>query len=193
MKSRMVFVLLLMPLVTALMAVTGCGSGKPPRPELPVLATVSGYDIRVDEFDEGFATSPYASRTDALQARREYLDTLINQKLILLDAQKKNIDKQPDFLKSVERFWAQSLLTVSLGQKTLELQKGAMVREDDVRRIYDNMVKDGVTEKPFEDVYPQIKWQAEKQLQSERLNAWIESLRKGASVNIDENALKALK
>ncbi len=193
MRLRMPLVLLTMLVLVSTVAVTGCGFNKPSKPVSPVIARVGAYDIRVDEFEEGFVTSPFVARADVLLARREYLDTLINQKLILLDSQKKNIDKDPDFLKSVERFWAQSLLTVALGQKTLELQKGVTVREDDVRRIYDNMVKDGVTEKPFEDVYPQIKWQAEKQLQAQRLNAWVDSLRKNAAVSINENVLKDIK
>jgi hypothetical protein len=193
MKPKKIFALLIVLLLISALVFVVYGNRKPSKPFSPVLASVSGYDIMTDEFEEGFSTSAFAARSDRLQARREYLETVINQKLILLDAQKKNIDKAPDFLKSVERFWAQSLLTVALGQKTLELQKGVNVREEDVRRIYESMVKDGVTEKPFEDVYPQIKWQAEKQIQTQRLNAWVESLRKGAVVNINDNVLKALK
>ncbi len=138
MKSGMFVVLCMAALVGA---VTGCDSRKPAKPASPVIAMVSGYDIRQNEFEEGFATSAFVARADRIKAREEYLDMLINQKLILLDAQKKNIDKDPDFLSSVERFWAQSLLTVALSQKTQELQKGVNIREDDVRRIYDNMIK----------------------------------------------------
>lgn len=193
MKSRMVVVLWAGLVLLTLGVVTGCTGTAPSKPVSPVIAMVNGYDIYQDEFEEGFATSAYAARDDRAKARQDYLETLINQKLILLDAQKKNLDKDPDFLRSVERFWAQSLLTVALNQKTQELQKGMNVREEDVRRIYDNMVKDGVTDKPFEDVYPQIKWQAEKQLQAQLLNAWVENLRKGATVSVNDNMLKELK
>ena len=172
---------------------TGCGRGQPPRSKAPLVATVNGCEIRADEFQQGFASSAYAGRGDALQARREYLDALVNQKLIILDAQKKDMDKTPDFLNSVERFWAQSLLTVALGRKTIELHKGINVREEDARRIYENMVKDGVTTRPFEDVYPQIKWQAETERESQLLKEWMEGLRRGASVSVNENVLKALK
>ena len=180
-------------IVPAMLTLTGCGRGQPPKPRAPVVATVNGCEIRADEFQQGFATSIYAGREDALQARREYLEALVNQKLIILDAQKKNMDKTPDFLSSVERFWAQSLLTVALGRKTIELHKSINVREDDARRIYENMVKDGVTTRPFEDVYPQIKWQAETERESQLLKEWMEGLRRTASVSVNENVLKALK
>jgi hypothetical protein len=159
----------------------------------PVLARVGGGEIYVDEFGEGFATSAFAARTDRVEARREYLDTLINEKLILLDAQKKGLDRTPEFLTAVERFWAQSLLTAAMAAKTTELHRGVRVPDEDIRTIYAGMVRDGVTEKPYEAVYPQIKWQAEKQLEARLLDEWVRSLRAGAIVSVDENALKDLK
>jgi hypothetical protein len=192
MTSKTLIVSVLALVAVALVIISGKGVGVRPGAS-PVLANVGGYQIMADEFEEGFATSAFSARADKLQARREYLETLINQKLILLDAQKKNLDKAPDFLKSVEKFWAQSLLTVALGKKTVELHKGINVRDEDVRRIYDSMVRDGVTTKSLSDVYPQIKWQAEKQLEAQLLNGWIEGLRKGSTVSIDENMLKTLK
>ena len=186
-------ILFLAVIILSAVTLTGCSGGQHSKSKAPVLATVNGCEIRTDEFEQGFGTSAYASRGDALAARREYLDALMNQKLILLDAQKKNMDKTPDFLDSVERFWAQSLLTVALGRKTIELHKGINVREEDVRRIYENMVKEGVTTKPFEDVYPQIKWQAETERESQLLKEWIDGMRKGASVSVNGNVLKALK
>ncbi len=159
----------------------------------PVVARVNGYLITRAEFEEGFAASAFAARADSPQARKEYLDTLISQKLILLDAQKRGVDKAPDFLKSVERFWAQSLLTAALGQKTMELRRGVAVSDEDVRRIYQNMVKDGATTKPLNEVFPQIKWQAEKQLEMQRLNGWAESLRRNAAIEVSGDMLKGVK
>jgi hypothetical protein len=190
-SSALLFVSVI--ILSAAFTLTGCSGGQPEKPKAPVLATVNGCEIRTDEFEQGFLSSAYANRDDALQARREYLDALVNQKLIILDAQKKNMDKTPDFLNSVERFWAQSLLTVALGRKTIELHKGINVREEDARRIYENMVKDGVTTRPFEEVYPQIKWQAETERESQLLKGWIDGMRKGASVSVNESVLKALK
>ena len=159
----------------------------------PVLAKVNGYEITVKEFRDSFGVSAFAAREDRLAAEKEYLDVMISQKLILLDAQKRNLDKTPDFLRSVENFWAQSLLTVAMGQKTLELRRGLTVRDEDVQRIYENMVKEGVTDKPLSAVFSQIKWQAEKQLETQLLNGWVVSLRKAATVSVDDNILKSLK
>ncbi|MBF0331375.1 MAG: hypothetical protein HQL17_05505 [Candidatus Omnitrophica bacterium] len=192
MTLKTIIVLFVVLLATAMIIISGKTTDKA-NTVSEVVATAGGYQIMADEFAEGFAVSAFAARADKLQARREYLETLINQKLILLDAQKNGLDKAPDFLKSVEKFWTQSLLTVALGKKTLELHKGMNVRDEDVRQIYENMVKEGVTSKPLHEVYSQIKWQAEKQVETQLLNNWILELRKGAAVSVDETALKALK
>lgn len=170
----------------------GCGSSAS-KDASPIIAKVGGCNISAAELEEGFATSAFSARPDKLQARRDYLETLVNQKLILLDAQKKGMDKAPDFLNSIERFWAQSLLTVALGQKSVELRRELKVGDGDVRKIYDGMVKEGATTKSFEEVYPQLKWRAEKEMETLRLNEWMEGLRKNTAVSIDEQALKALK
>ena len=186
MRSKMFIILL------SLFIFYGCG--RPTSKDMsPIIAKVDVCEISAQELQEGFATSAFSARPDKIQARRDYLEMLIDQKLILLDAQKRGLDKAPDFLKSVEKFWAQSLVNVSLGQKTMELHRGSMVRDEDVRRIYETMVREGVTSKSFEDVYPQIKWQAQKQMESQRLQEWMEGIRKNMAVTVNEDALKALK
>ncbi len=177
-------------LIIASFAVGGCFRQKPPE---EVIARVNHYQIYLSEFVEAFEASPYSARTDKLLARQEFLSSMVDRKLILQDAQKRNIDKEEDFLRSIERFWEQALLTVAIGNKTVELSKTIKVREQDVRKIYDEMVRDGITTRPYEDVYSQIKWQAQKQMEGVKLNEWIDGLRKGSTVKINEELLKSLK
>lgn len=172
-------------------ALLGCGGS--PVKESKVLVQINEYKVTADEFREGFAQSAFASRDDVEGARADYLENVINQKVILLDAQKKNIDKQKDFLRSIERFWEQSLLTVAVGMKTREITGSVRVTEEQLRRLYDQMVKEGVATKPYQEMYAQIRWQAEKQVEAQLLNDWMNDLRKKAKIVIDKNLLKAEK
>ncbi|MBF0595575.1 MAG: hypothetical protein HQL22_11510 [Candidatus Omnitrophica bacterium] len=171
---------------TALLA--GCGSGS--KPTGLVMFTVNGYNVTLAEFNEGFDRSDYADREDIDQARAEYAEKLINQKLILLDAQKKGLDQDKEFLKSIEHLWEQSLSTMAVGRKLREIDSGLTLSEQEIRRFYENMVKSGITTKSYEDVYPQIKAQAQKQMESRLLDEWIKSLRSGATIDINKNLLK---
>ena len=169
-------------------ALSGCGYGSKPK-EL-VVFSVDGYNVTLSEFNEGFDRSDYSEREDIAQARVEYAQHLIDQKLILLDAQKKGLDKDQEFLKSIEHLWEQSLTTVALGRKLRSIKSGLTLSEQELRRFYENMVKGGITTRSYEDVYPQIKAQAQKQMESRLLDEWIQSLHANARIDINKAVLK---
>lgn len=171
------------------LGIIGCGP-QPAKPSGQVLLTVNDYELTKSEFDEGFAQSPYADRQDKVKARSEYMENLIDQKLILLDAQKRNIDKTPDFLRTIEHFWEQSLITVALGTKTRDINKSVVLSEEELRRFYESMVKEGITTRSYDEVYPQIKRQAMKQMESRLLNEWMKDLRSKALISVDRDLLK---
>ncbi|NTV29255.1 MAG: hypothetical protein HGA80_04150 [Candidatus Omnitrophica bacterium] len=179
-----------LPAFILCLALMGCGKAEPPK---QVVVVINDYEVSQEEFEQGFAQSPYAVREDRGKARGEYLDNLINQKLILQDAQKKNMDKDREFLKSIERFWEQSLLTIAVGTKTREISGSLQVPPDQIQKLYQQMVKEGLTTKSFEEMYPQIKWQAAKQFEAQALALWMDGLRREAKVKINDSLLKAAK
>jgi len=95
----------------------GCGS--PHQDAGDVVAHVGPYVITVEEFEEGYKNSSYGAQ-NSLASRRTFLNNMINQKLIMLDAQKRGLDKTHEFLKMIENFWQQSLITAALQEKTRE-------------------------------------------------------------------------
>ena len=96
--------------------VLGC---QPREPQQGVVARVGSYVITQNEFEEAYKNSAYG-REHNIFYRSEFLKNMINQKLILLDAEKHGLDRDPQFLKMIENFWQQSLLTYALQEKTKE-------------------------------------------------------------------------
>jgi hypothetical protein len=80
---------------------------------------VGSYVITVDEFEESFMNSSFSNQK-TLVNKQAFLENMINQKLILIDAQAKGLDKNPEFLKMVGNFWQQSLVTAALKEKNRE-------------------------------------------------------------------------
>ena len=78
-----------------LIVLAGCSSQEPPK---DVVAKVGSYVISKQEFEEEYKDSSYGAQNTPT-SRRDFLNNMINQKLILLDAQKRGLDKQKDFLK----------------------------------------------------------------------------------------------
>jgi len=84
-----------------------------------VVAKIDSYIITQQEFDEAYNDSTH-ELSAPIQSRQEFLNKMIDQKLILLDAQAHGMDKNKEFLKMVENFWQQSLMTMALKQKNNE-------------------------------------------------------------------------
>ncbi len=102
-----------------LLMFVGAGCQAPSAQPTEVVAQVGPYAIGKDEFDAAFKASSYATQDDAA-SRQAFLENMINQKLILLEAQAQGLDKDKEFLKMIENFWQQSLLTVALQSKSAE-------------------------------------------------------------------------
>jgi hypothetical protein len=109
-----------------------------------VVARVDNYCITQEEFDEAYNNSSHALST-RVQSRQDFLNNMINQKLILLDAQAHGLDKDKEFLKMVEAFWQQSLLTMALKEKSKEGvnldQWVALLRKNSKVEIYKEHVQ----------------------------------------------------
>jgi len=95
--------------------ILGCQAKEPQK----VVAQVGSYVITQDEFEEAYKNSAYGREHNPFY-RSAFLKNMINQKLILLDAENRGLDRDPRFLKMVESFYQQSLLTLALQERTKE-------------------------------------------------------------------------
>ena len=102
--------------IILLALMVGC---QPRDAQEKVVARVGSYVITQDEFEDAYKNSAYGRQHNPFY-RSAFLNNMINQKLILLDAENRGLDRDPQFLKMIENFWQQSLLTVALQEKTKE-------------------------------------------------------------------------
>ena len=174
-----------------LVSVFVIGCGRAPKEKIP-LAKINNYEITKEEFEQEFKDSSLG-RTDTPESRKEFLDNLINRKLILQDAQKKGLDKDKSFLKLIERFWEQSLLKIALDKKTKEIAGSALVSDKTIEEVYDKMLAEGKADKSYDLMYQQIKWEITKLKEAKAMNDWVAELRKKAEIKINEHAIYGTK
>ncbi|MFC1804287.1 hypothetical protein ACFLZ3_00430 [Candidatus Omnitrophota bacterium] len=125
-KSLMIFCLIFF--------VSGCAKKPACGPQDRILAKINNYEISLGQFEDEFRQSSY-SMANTLEARKEFLDILISRKLILQDAQSKGLDKDPDFLKMIERFWEHSLLKLTLDQKSAQITGKKLGRKEEAKLL----------------------------------------------------------
>jgi hypothetical protein len=167
--------------------ISGCGNQ--PKVKGAFLCKIDNYEIAQEEFEKLFNESSFG-RSDTLESRKEFLSNLINQKLILQDAQSQGLDKDKAFLESIQRFWEQALLKIALEKKSREIAGSALVSDKAIEQTYNEMLKDGKTDKPYDQMYNQIKWEIAKSKETQMVNDWITQLNKKADIKINYDLLK---
>jgi len=85
----------------------------------------------------------------------------------------------------IERFWEQSLLKVALDKKTKEVAGSVMVNDKEIAEAYDNLLKSGKTDKSYDQMYQQIKWEITRQKETQAMNEWVAQLRKKGEIKIN--------
>ena len=175
------YLLFLLVILTA----SGCGGEAKKK---AVLAKIGNYEITKDKFEEEFRESIYGS-VDTLEARKEFLANLINRKLILQDAQLRGWDKEKDFLKMIEKFWEQSLLKIALDKKVGEVSGSVSVSEQEIQGLYDTMIKEGKTDKPYGEMSNDLRRYIVKSKESQVINEWITQMHKDTRIEINDKLL----
>ncbi len=172
-------------LCMSLFFLSGCGKdvsrGKP-------AIQINDYMMTPEEFNEKFTElNIYSYRPEA---KKVFLDTLINQKIILQEAQRLGLDKQDDFLKSIEKFWEQSLLKIIITDKSAEISKKVTVSDAEVAASYKRWKeKNSGDTRPYVKMQEVLKKQLIKEKQSSIFNTWVEGLKARSTVMVDEKAL----
>ena len=157
-----IFLFVLLSFVAA-----GCNfcCGKKAQESSPVIAKINNYKLTADDFsDEARLIVPNMHLSaNADKAKEDILGEIIVKKVLLQEAQKRNFDKDKDFMKEIERYWEQALLKLLMKSKIDEFSKR---------------------------MSPEIKGDIRRKMLQAELAGWVEGLRKTASVKINEENLK---
>jgi peptidyl-prolyl cis-trans isomerase C len=110
-------------------------------PEERILARINGYKMTVSDFNnEKKPFLNYAQiQEDPAKLKDQILRQLITRQLLLQEAQKLNLDKEKAFMKEIENYWKQALLTSLLRNKSDELKGKIEVTEREIEREYGSM------------------------------------------------------
>ena len=163
----------------------GCESSKTP----PVAIKIDKIKITTEEFEDAFKNSPYATENSEA-SRKEFLNNYVTRLLILKEAEKVGLDKEPSFLKNVQFFWQQSLIKMMLDRKIKELSTRTGVTESEIKTYYDSHKESEFKDKDLPSVYDRIKWLLLNDKQKRSMDAWLNSVRGASRVSIDYKLLK---
>src|SRR5512141_2673814 len=98
-------------LVTVAAALAACGNSGPKKSG-PAVASGKGITITADEFKARLdEQSPFIrARYSTLERKREFLDNLIRQELLAVEAERMGLDKDPDVRATIRKIMVQKLV-----------------------------------------------------------------------------------
>ena len=173
-------------IIAVLSMIAGCDSVKHKKNQDEFLIKINNYTITFKEFLSEFKDSAYASG-DTPESRKEFLNLIIRKKLILQDAQARGLDKDKEFLKTIERFWEQSLLKRAIDTKSREIASSVTVSDPEIEELYKKLQEVGKADKPYDKMYSQIKLSIAKAKESQIMNNWVSELSRKANIVINNN------
>jgi uncharacterized protein YktA (UPF0223 family) len=100
---------------------TGCalcfspGCGKKTEPER-IVVRVNDYSMSVEDFIDEIEHSPYAG--GEAKDFESLLDLAIRKQVLIQEAQRQGLDRQGAFMKTIERYWEQTLIRELLKKQT---------------------------------------------------------------------------
>ena len=96
----------------------GCGQK---AEEKKVVARINNYVMTVEDFEDEIEYSPYTP--DGTKDFEELLELAITKQVLIQEAQRQGLDKRKSFMKTIERYWRQTLIKELLEKESQRIYK----------------------------------------------------------------------
>lgn len=133
----------------------GCGQKQKER---KIVARVNDYVMSVDDLENEIAYAPYAAVN--AQDIDGLLDLAIRKQVLIQEAQRQRLDRSKSFMKTIERYWEQTLIKELLQKQTRRIYK-SVGKQKQVETLNDWM--EGLYRKADIEIYKNVLMELEKE------------------------------
>jgi len=182
--------ILVFPFIIPLLLFFSC-TGDKPDDDTDVLAEINDYKLPKREFQSQLAAELEMDSDFKLtrEARDEFLEGIIKKEILIQEARRLNLDKEEQFMRSIERYWEATLIKDLMERKGKEISELIVISQEEIRDRYDSMKKSEDDLPPLEELETRIRNDLEEMKKAKKLKEWIDDLRKNASVRINKQLL----
>lgn len=153
----------------------------------PAALQIDNIRISKNEFWEAFHLS--RSSLGDPSDPKAFLEQYITKKVVLREAERRGLDKDPQLLAGMQQYWEQELFKRMITAKNKELEGGVSVSEEDILRYYEHHRDVFFVSKTLEEVRPQIQEFLVQEKQREEILRWLEGLKMKTQIIVDSQAL----
>lgn len=167
--------------------ITGCSPGNN-KAEKKIVAQVNKYKMTAEDLKYEFKNIPHgaAPLLKTENGRKQYMESFIEKEVLLQEAQRQAIDREKDFMKSIESYWEQALLRILLERKSREVSNLTHVYDSEIEDYYKASGEDAPLSKVKNEIIDAIKHKKEE----DAINAWINELKNKSYIKVDDKAVE---
>jgi hypothetical protein len=155
-----------------------------------IVAQINKYKMTAGDLKYEFRNASHneAERIKTENGRKQYLEGLIEKEVLLQEAQRQGIDREKDFMKSIENYWEQALLRILIERKSREISGMTHVYDNEIEEYY----KSSGENAPFLKVKNEIRDAIKQKKEADAMDAWIDELKKNSCIKVNEEVLRSL-
>ncbi len=141
-------------LIAGVVCVISLWYGSTQRPEQKrVVARINNYVMTLDDFEDGIAHSPY--QVDRRRDLEGLLDLAIRKQVLIQEAEKEGLDKSKSFMKTIERYWRQTLIKELLEKQSQIIYENVGKNRSKQEQAF-KAWEDELYKKAHIEIYPEV-------------------------------------
>ena len=185
-------------ILSGLFLLSGCGQNSADAGSEKPAVIINKLQLSSGELQKELQeTSWFQDSDEELAAENpEWLKRLIERELLVQEAQRQGLDRQPDFMTTIERFWKEALIKTLLIRKGQEIASQIHIYEPEIEARYKQMAaekKDGTPLESLSELREEIRREIRARKENEAMDQWIHELQEKAHIVINREAISKLK
>ncbi|MFC1623714.1 SurA N-terminal domain-containing protein [Candidatus Omnitrophota bacterium] len=167
----------------------GCSSASD-EGDTRIVAEVNRYEMMVKDLEYELKNVPF-DEVEFLKTedgRKAYIDRLLEKEILLQEAQRQGLDREKDFMKSIENYWEQALLKILVQKKSKEISSSTHVYSNEIEKYYKNSGE----KLPLSKVTSDIRRRVRQEKEREAMEKWVKDLRERSHIKINEGLIEEI-
>lgn len=173
----------------ALMIALACS--KEPSQDKEILSVINNYKLTLSEFQTILTDEMNFDRhlKMTIPKKKQYLDEIIQKEILIQEAKRLNLDQEPKFVRTIERYWEATLIRNLMESKGHDIEKKTIVGQEEIQRVYDEIKSKDPGLPPLSEMEPNIVSKIRDEKKTAAFQKWIEDLRRNAKITTNEELL----
>ena len=175
----------------------GCAPRSSEAENARPVVIINGLELTAEELQRevGTASSRVSPPGKTAGTEPEWLGRLIERELMVQEAQRLGLDRNKEFMSTIERFWKEALLKQLIRRKGQEVAATVRVYEPELEAEYRRLQEEGKVREGVSlgQMREEILHNVRERKQAQAMEEWVASLRTKAKIHVDLKGIEELR